>query len=151
MPQSLVKISVHAVFPTKYRIPYLQNESHRAEVHKYLHGICRAKSCPAIRINGTADHVHILCSVSSSSCVADLIRDLKSNSSKWIHSRFNEIREFQWQKGYGAFAVSESHINRVKYYIINQENHHRTMHFKEEFRKLCTEANLVINERYVWE
>ena len=59
--------------------------------------------------------------------------------------------EFQWQKGYGAFAVSESDITRVKNYIADQENHHRKILFKDEFRKLCHEANMVIDERYVWE
>ena len=139
------------VFSTKNRIPYLIDYNHQSELHKYLHGICRAKSCPAIRINGTADHVHILCCLTSSTCVADLIRDLKSNSSKWIHKRFAEIQDFEWQKGYGAFAVSESEIARVRHYIANQENHHRKILFKDEFRKLCKEENLVIDERYVWE
>lgn len=150
MPQSLVKLPIHLVFSTKNRIPYLADH-HQSELHKYLHGICRAKSCPAIQINGIADHVHILCCLNSSTCVADLVRDLKSSSSKWIHLRFQEMRDFQWQNGYGAFAVSESHIMRVKHYIADQKNHHKRVLFKDEFRKLCQEANMVIDERYVWE
>ena len=61
------------------------------------------------------------------------------------------MREFHWQKGYGAFAVSESDIPRVKKYIVDQQNHHRKTDFKDEFRKLCQEANMVIDERYAWE
>ena len=105
----------------------------------------------AIRINGPADHVHVLCKLGKQSCVSDLVRELKSCSSKWFNCRFSDVFDFHWQKGYGAFAVSPSAVPEVIRYIENQEAHHRIFSFKDEFLKMCEEEGLVIDERYIWE
>lgn len=151
MPQSLAKLNVHIVFSTKHRHPFFTDLSLRNHVHAYLSGICRNMSCCPTEINGMNDHVHILCNLGRQVCIADLIRNLKSNSSKWIHGEYDSLHDFKWQKGYGAFAVSESIIPRVRIYIQNQEIHHQNQSFQEEFRKLCKAYNLVIDDRYVWE
>ena len=151
MGQSLVQIPVHLVFSTSDRIPYLQDPDIRMEMHRYLCGTARHLGSPVLRINGTGDHVHILCSLGKQEAVADLLRKMKSNSTKWAHERFSGLEEFHWQKGYGAFGVSPSGIPGVIRYIDNQENHHQHFSFEDEFRKLCEAAGLVIDERYVWE
>lgn len=151
MPQSLIKVPVHIVFSTRNRFPYLGIVDQRMEVHRYLAGICRNLGCPPIKINGTADHVHILCLLSRLISVADLVRDLKSCSSKWIRSTFPEQSQFHWQNGYGAFATSPSAITMVVRYIENQEEHHRSLSFKDEYRNLCSKAALELDERFVWE
>lgn len=151
MPQSLTKMYVHIVFSTKQRFPFLTEMHCRRRTCNYLAGICRKKSTVPLAINGMEDHVHILCNLGKQVCIADLVRDLKSNSSKWIHQEFSTLGNFQWQKGYGAFAVSESGLRQVKHYIQYQEDHHRKWSFQNEFRKLCKAYNLEIDERYVWE
>jgi hypothetical protein len=59
-------------------------------------------------------------------------------------------RGFAWQGGYGAFTVSQSQINRVKRYILNQESHHRRVSFQEELLALLKAHEVSFDERYLW-
>ena len=65
--------------------------------------------------------------------MAEALRLIKTNSSKWIHETDPDRGGFAWQSGHGAFAVSFSHLERVKAYLARQAEHHRTMTFQEEF------------------
>jgi REP element-mobilizing transposase RayT len=120
-------------------------------MHKYLAGVSGKIGCPPIKINGPADHVHVLFFLGRRISVADFVRDLKCCSSKWARSHFSDFGNFHWQKGYGAFASFYGEIGHVVRYIENQEVHHRKVTFKEEFRSLCFETGVEIDERYVWD
>ena len=65
----------------------------------------------------------------------------------------NELHlpEFQWQNGYGAFAVSYSNIETVKAYIANQVQHHQTLSFQDEFREFLRRHGLEWDELYIWD
>jgi REP element-mobilizing transposase RayT len=76
-------------------------------------------------MGGIADHAHLLVSLGRQACVADVVRNIKSNSSVWNHRTFPDRTRFAWQAGYGAFAVSLSLLERVKMYIAQQESHHQ--------------------------
>ncbi|MEZ6054516.1 MAG: IS200/IS605 family transposase [Planctomycetaceae bacterium] len=151
MPQSLAQIYLHIVFSTKDRRPFLQNESLRDELHKYLGGICRKLGAPSLIIGGVEDHVHLLCRFSRTLTVADLVRDLKRDSSKWIKPKEAGVKTFDWQSGYGAFSVSPSHVEALTVYIANQIEHHRSETFQDEFRRLCQKYGVAVDERYVWD
>jgi REP element-mobilizing transposase RayT len=151
MPQSLVQIPIQLVFSTHHRQPLLTDLDQRHELHRYMSGICRNLGSPAICINGPDDHVHVLCYLGKEQRICDLVRDLKSNSCKWYHRRFPHPPDFHWQKGYGAFGANPNDLTTLVKYILNQEEHHRQISFKEEIRRLCREADVVIDERYVWE
>jgi REP element-mobilizing transposase RayT len=129
MPQSLAQIYLHLVFSTKGRRSWLQDQTIRAEMHKYLAKICNEKDCPALEIGGVADHVHVLCRFGRTISVAGLIKELKYESSKWAKERTANLAEFYWQNGYGAFSVSPSHVEPLREYILNQQEHHRTESF----------------------
>ena len=83
--------------------------------------------------------------------VADLVRDLKRDSSKWIKAEAPHLAEFHWQQGYGAFSISPMHVDALKEYIANQRQHHHKESFKDEFRRLCKKYGIEIDERYVWD
>ena len=151
MPQSLAQIHVHIVFSTKNRIPWLRRDALREELFAYLVGGCVNLQCPSQRIGGYHDHIHILCSLARTTCVADLVRELKKSSSEWLKSRRNDLRDFHWQAGYGAFSVSPSHVAALIEYIKTQPEHHRQEGFQDEFRRLCAKYGLDIDERYVWD
>lgn len=151
MPQSLVQIYLHIVFSTKNREPFLADKTIRAQMHRYLHGICEGQKCPSIAIGGVADHVHLLCRFSKNLAVADFLRELKSDSSAWIKDHAPDQRDFYWQAGYGTFSISPHHVEAVTNYILNQEAHHRTISFQDEFRQLCRKYGIDIDERYVWD
>ena len=151
MPQSLVQIYVHIVFSTKHRKPFLKDNEFRDRTHRYLAGICKNLKSPAPVVGGVDDHVHILCRLGKTIDIADLIRDLKRDSSKWVKAEQPVLGEFHWQQGYGAFSISPSHVDALKEYIANQEEHHRRESFQDEFRRLCEKYGLDIDERYVWD
>jgi REP element-mobilizing transposase RayT len=151
MPQSLVQIYVHLVFSTKNRAQFFQERAFRQDVHAYLAGTCRNLDCPALIVGGVEDHVHILCRLGKTISISDLIRELKRESSKWIKDRSPDLSSFYWQHGYGAFSISPGHLDALTAYIANQEEHHKTETFQDEFRRLLAKYNIEYDERYVWD
>jgi len=80
-----------------------------------------------------------------------LLQEIKRDSSKWVKQHSPMLRDFYWQSGYGAFSVSSSEVDDVIGYIKNQEAHHQHESFQDEFRRLCRDHGVEIDERYVWE
>jgi putative transposase len=135
MPQSLASLHVHVIFSTKNRKPLIGPHA-APRLHEYIGGILRTHGCPLILGGGMPDHVHLLTSMSRDLSVAELVRLVKSNSSKWVHDSFPELGGFAWQKGHAAFAVSFSNVAAVRRYIEKQAEHHRTRTFQDELRTI---------------
>ncbi len=150
MPQSLAKIYVHLVFSTKERTKTLPKQ-HLEEIHAYVAEILNNNHCPAIQVGGTANHIHILYIQSKSIALSDTVRLVKSNSSKWINEKNGKFNVFAWQNGYGAFSVSQNHIEAVCEYIKAQKEHHSKTDFKSEFRRLCEIYDVPLDEKYAWD
>jgi len=106
MSQSLVQIYVHIVFSTKHRQPFLKDKEFRKRAHGYLAGTCNKLECPVKIVGGVEDHVHILCALGRTITVAELIRELKRESSKGVKVEQPKLSNFYWQQGYGAFSIS---------------------------------------------
>jgi REP element-mobilizing transposase RayT len=87
MPQSLAQVYLHIVFSTKNREPLLTDLVLQREMHAYLGGTCKNLDCPPLQIGGVEDHVHILCRMGRQISIADLVRELKRGSSKWINEK----------------------------------------------------------------
>ena len=151
MPQSLVQLYTHLVFSTKNRHLYLKDEQVRDHLYGYLGGACNNLKAPAIAIGGVDDHIHFLCRLSKTLSIAELVRELKRESSKWIKSEYHRLSAFQWQNGYGAFSISPSHVDSLRTYIAGQAQHHLKESFQDELRRLCRKYGLDIDERYVWD
>ena len=137
------------VFGTKDRRPLIA-EAWRQRLHEYLGGIVRGMDATALEINGVKDHVHLLIRIRPIHLIDYFLRDLKADSSGWIHKQGLSAL-FSWQRGYAAFTVSESQIGNVRRYIANQEEHHRKISFEEEFKALLKAHNIEFDERYLWE
>lgn len=150
MPQSLASLHVHIVFSTKHREPFITSDL-APRLYGYLGGCARTAASPLIAVGGIADHVHLLVSLGRRTCVADLVRDVKANSSAWVHETFPEHARFAWQTGYGAFAVSKSNVEAVRTYIARQEEHHGQQNYQDEFREFLTRHEIEWDERYVWD
>jgi REP element-mobilizing transposase RayT len=131
MSHTYTCLLAHVVFSTKDRQRFIDAEL-ALRLHPYLGGICRDLKCPALAVGGVEDHVHMLISYPPTMALANLLRDIKANSSKWIHETF-EREEFAWQPGYGGFSVSKSAEPTVEKYIFNQVEHHQQMTLQEEF------------------
>ena len=150
MPHTASNLVVHVVFSTKQRQPFI-TEAIQGDLHAYLGGIIRKIGGKALIVNGTLDHVHVLLRMPASRSSADVVRVLKSNSSKWIHEKWPDQSGFGWQTGYGAFSVSESVVPQVVAYISHQDEHHRRVSFQDEFRAFLRKNNIVVDERYLWD
>src|SRR5579862_2356152 len=142
MPQSLAQIYLHIIYSTKHRQPFLADATLRAELHAYLAGTCKNLDSPAVIIGGVADHVHLLTRFSRTHTVAELVRELKRESSKWLKTKSADLADFHWQDGYGAFSVSPAHVEPLKEYIAEQEVHHRRETFQDEYRRVLQKYGL---------
>ena len=135
MSHSLTKLLFHCVFTTKERRPLLRSPIHD-NVNRYIAGIAKNHDTHLIRAGGTADHRHLLLELKPTTNVADIVRIIKANSSKWLHENFPELGGWGWQTGYAAFSVSQSLRDRVVSYIDNQQEHHKHQSFDDELATL---------------
>ncbi len=137
MSHSLTKIWIHLIFGTKDRFPLITPYfEQKLYIHiKYL--LEKDFECRVEIINGTADHIHILFLLKQNISLADIAKNIKGNSSHWVNQNNFIKTKFAWQTGYGAFSVSESMMENVKRYILNQKEHHRKISFAEEYKRFA--------------
>lgn len=150
MAQSLARVPIHLVFSTKNRIPLLR-DSIRDPLHRYMAVVMKNKKCPTILINSVEDHVHVLFELGRTVSISEAVEEIKTTSSKWLKTQDKVLSTFSWQSGYGAFAVSETHVGEVIRYIANQEEHHRKKTFQEEYLEFLVRHNIPYDDRYVWD
>ena len=108
-------------------------EEDLSRIFQYIGGAIRNMSGRAFMVGGRPDHIHALITLPVSISLADFVRDLKSNTTKWIKTIDLYYKNFAWQEGYGAFSVSESNKDAVLQYIENQRAHHQVHDAPAEF------------------
>ncbi len=149
MGGTFTNLQYHVVFSTKSRRPFISDEL-RPRLYDYIGGTIRKQGGVLYEIGGTADHVHLVLRWRPDGSVSDLVRDIKSASSGWVHKNIGGMSDFRWQDGFGAFTVSHSQSDKVKAYVRNQERHHRKADFKEEFRALLKAHGVDFDEERIW-
>ena len=150
MPSSYTCLRYHLIWSTKHRQPLI-SEDIRDRLFQYIGGIIRDDGGKLLAAGGMPDHVHLLADIGKHQSVVDAVRDIKANSSGWIHKTFPQFQSFAWQTGYGAFTVSYSSVEAVKNYIANQAEHHRQRTFQEEFVEFLQRHGIEYDDRYLWE
>ncbi len=150
MAQSLSKIYVHLIFHIKYNSVEIRSAD-KGKLYAYIGSVIKSNESIPIVINGTENHIHILCVMSKNIALAKFVEEIKRHSSRWIKIQDNYYKTFAWQGGYGGFSVSPSVHDKTKRYIENQEKHHQTMSFKDEYRMFLAEYQIEYDERYVWD
>lgn len=150
MPSTHHGILIHVVFSTKQRFKIL-HEDWRDELYGIMGGIAQEHKSTLLRAGGIEDHVHMMLKIHPSFAIADTIKLIKGNSSRWINHNRKIAARFEWQRGYGAFSVSQSMADVVKRYIDNQEQHHRQQTFKDEYFALLRKHKIEFDERYVFD
>lgn len=134
----------HTVFSTKLRTPWITTDV-EARLHPFLGGVAKDLGCTPIAINGMAEHVHLLVRFPSDLAIADLLRHLKSRSSKWVHQTIPNLQDFGWQEGYGGFTVSKPSLDAVEQYIRSQKVHHQHTSFEVEYIAMLRKTGWVDN------
>jgi putative transposase len=129
----------------------LIHKSIKEELQKYTTGIIQNRKHKLLAINYMSDHVHIFIGYNPSQSLPDLLRDIKSNTSRFINEKKWMPGKFQWQEGYGSFSYSRSQIDDVINYIKNQEEHHKRSTFKEEYLMLLQKFDVEYDDRYLFE
>ena len=150
MPQSLSLVIIHVIFSTKDRQP-LVDVALRPKLHAYLATVARTADCECYRAGGVTDHVHLAIRLSRTVTIADLVGELKTASSKWIKTQVPGLGGFAWQRGYACFSVGPADLKALESYIDDQEAHHRTRTFQEEFRMFLKKYGVNYDEAYMWD
>jgi len=150
MPNTYSQLYMHIVFAVQRRANRI--EPHwKEDLHRYITGVVTQKNQKMMCINSMPDHIHILIGFNPECHIADLIRDIKSNSSRWINTQRFVAETFRWQKGYGAFSVGYSSLETVINYILKQEELHRAKDLREEYIELLTENQIDYDQKYIFQ
>lgn len=150
MPGTHSQIYVHVNFPVKGRRKLLSKEW-RDELFRYICGIATNKDQVIMSIGGVEDHIHFLLWMKPTVTLANVIRDIKANSSRFINEKGWLKERFGWEEGYGAVSVGHTQVDIIRLYIATQEEHHREKTFKEEYIGFLDAYNISYKEQYVFD
>jgi len=148
MSDSYTNLLYHIVFSTKDRRPLITPE-YEPRLYEYIGGIIRGVGGISLELNGTEDHVHLLAKLRPDRALSDVLRKLKANATGWMHDVFPALEDFSWQRGYGAFTVSQSNVEEVRNYLRRQKEHHAKISFRDEFIQFLKANGIEYDERYV--
>ena len=149
MANTYSQIYIQTVFAVEGRLSLIKPDF-KEDLYKYITGIVKNQGLKLIAINGASDHIHILIGLRPAMALADLVREIKADSTnhinkeKWVHGRFN------WQEGYGAFSYGHSQLDTIVRYIQNQEKHHQRRSFKDEYLSLLRKFDIAFDDKYVF-
>lgn len=151
MGNTYTKIGIHYIFSTKYRKALILPEFEES-LWACIAGIAKDYEMAPLAVGGASDHIHALLLLPTTITVAKGAQLIKGASSKWVNDQVfkNRNKKFRWQKGYGAFSVSESKISAVMKYINNQKVHHRKRSFQEEYLSFLAMHRINYDSRYVF-
>ncbi|RLA57224.1 MAG: transposase [Gammaproteobacteria bacterium] len=148
MASTLTKLLFHFVFSTKERTGLITDEL-ESNLYPYIGGVIRGERGDPIAIGGTKDHLHILAGLPTTISIAEMLRRIKGNSSKWVGDQYRFA--FAWQRGYAAFSVSQSLAGKVRRYVQNQKEHHKKVPFQDELILLLDKHGVEYDQRYIWD
>jgi len=149
MANTYTQLYFHIVFAVKGR-KNLISIIWKNELYKYITGVISNKNQKLMIVNGMPNHIHLLISTKPNCNLSDLVRAIKANSSKWINENKFVKGKFEWQRGFGAFTVSQSGIKPVIEYIKNQEEHHKQKAFRNEYIEFLKAYEIDFNDKYVF-
>ncbi|MBO0930133.1 IS200/IS605 family transposase [Fibrella aquatilis] len=149
MPNIYTQIHLQLVFAVKYRAAVI-SPTWKYELYNYMTGIIQHYNHKLIAINGMPDHIHILIGMRPTQSLSDLMQQLKQSSSKWINEKRMTRSQFAWQEGYGAFSYGKSQLPALIQYIDNQEQHHQTRTFLDEYRRFLDIFGIDYDEQFLF-
>lgn len=148
MPSTHSSLHFHVVFSTKGREPWLV-PSVRQKLWAYVGGVVRGLDGVAHAVGGTGDHLHLVMGLMPVHRLSDVMREVKSESSKWVKGELG-MMGFGWQEGYGAFSVGAPELERAKAYVLDQEERHRERSFQEEYMAMLKRGMVDYDRKFLW-
>jgi REP element-mobilizing transposase RayT len=150
MANTYSQINIHVVFSVFKKENFLFSQF-RPDLFKYMSAVVNNLGQYSLAVNGVQDHVHLFFELNPSERISDVVKAVKSNSSRWINEKQFIPGKFSWQEGYGGFSYSRSQRNDVIQYIMNQEEHHRRRSFREEYLDLLQKFEIDFNSDYLFD
>ena len=149
MSHTYTDLLYHCVFSTKERCQLIDHDL-LPELTRVIGGIIRERKGRLLECNAMPDHIHLLALFHPTFTISEMLRDIKSDSSDWVHRRYDRTKTFAWQEGYGCFTVGIGNKDDVVGYIRKQQIHHREETFEEEFIKMLKRAEIPYDPRFVF-
>jgi putative transposase len=149
MANTFSQIYIQTVFAVENR-QSLITPDFKEDLYKYMTGIVKNQGQKLIAINGMPDHVHVLIGLKPAMALADLVREIKADSTNYINIQKFVRGRFNWQEGYGAFSYGHSQLDTIIRYIQKQEAHHHKRSFKSEYLSLLRKFDIAFDDKYVF-
>ena len=149
MANTFTQIHIQVIFAVQNR-QSLIHPNWAEELNRYITGIIQNHGHRVLQIGGMPDHLHIFFGMRPRQSLSDLMRIVKSESSRWINDKRLAKGRFSWQEGFGGFSYSKSQVPQVIRYIQNQEEHHRKRTFVEEYKAFLDAFGVEYDQRYVF-
>ena len=150
MPNTYSQIYLQFVFAVKHRQSLIPKE-HKEELHKYITGIVQNRKAKMIAVHCMPDHAHLFVGFKPVMSISDFVKEVKVASNEFINEKPWMKQKFNWQEGYGVFSYGHSQIDAVAKYVLNQEVHHQTKTFREEYLEFLQKFVIPYDEKYLFE
>jgi len=150
MANTYHQIYLQTVFAVKYRNAVISKDW-KSKLFGVIGNLINETNCKTIIVNGVEDHVHCFLGLKPVVSVSELMKTVKAKSSKYINDHQLTAERFEWQEGYGVFSYSQSQVDKVYRYILNQEVHHRKQNFREEYLEFLKNFKIEYDEQYIFQ
>jgi REP element-mobilizing transposase RayT len=149
MANTYHQIYLQTVFAVKYQNALL-NKSWRPTLQGVIGNLVNETGCKTIIVNGVEDHIHCFHGLKPTVAVSELMKTIKSKSSKYINDHSLTQNRFEWQEGYAVFSYRQNDVNQIYKYILNQEEHHTKQSFHDEYIALLNEFKSGYDDQYIF-
>jgi REP element-mobilizing transposase RayT len=125
MRRSRIRAYVHIVWATRQRLPLISPEMEE-RLYRCIESESLKLKVKTLSIGGMPDHIHFVGTMPATCSFAELVRQLKGVSSRFVQTELLPGEFFEWQEGYGLFTLSKNHVEKAVTYVKNQKRHHTT-------------------------
>jgi len=150
MANTYHQIYLQTVFAVKYREAVIDKDW-QTQLFGVIGNLINEANCKTLIINGVEDHVHCFIGLKPVISVSELMKTVKAKSSKYINDHSLTPKRFEWQEGYGVFSYSQSQVDRVYKYVLNQQAHHKKQTFRDEYLELLKKFKVDYDEQYIFQ
>ena len=150
MPNTYTQLYAQLVFAVKGRESLIPRQ-HKEELHRYITGIIQNRGQKLLAVHCMPDHAHVFVGFGPTLALADLARDIKQATSVFIKEKRWVKGQFYWQEGYGAFTYAQSQVGAVVQYVLNQEEHHKTKTFRDEYLNFLKKFDVPYDPKYLFD
>lgn len=117
------RLYYHLVWSTKNREPLVVPDIEE-ELYEQIRRKVKALKGEPLKVNGIADHTHLVTTIPPTIAVAKFVGEVKGNSSFHINHLPGNSHAIEWQRGYGAVSCNRKDLDRLLDYVVRQKDHH---------------------------